>query len=593
MTSDQAHFREHEVGQIAEGLMFLYRNLSTVMLWNMLLPLIIWFTFRDVMSLQSMLPWMVSFYLVTIVRIVISLYFSSKPSPLSSPEISRWGWWITVPSTLAGCVWGYAVYVFFEGGSVSQQLILLTIINGVCVLSLVISAYWLPAFYGFVIPALSGEAIYFATQAESGLWIIAAVALLLLTVLLKIGNSTNELTSKALKLKFENLHLIKHLTAEKERAENASRSKSRFLAAASHDLRQPVHSLTMFTDALRMEVKEKEAIELVEHMNQSVEDLDTLLTALLDISKLDAGVVTARKMPINILTLINNLVSEFQALANQKELYLRVRVFECHVYTDPLLLSTVIRNLLQNAIRFTESGGILIGLRSRGDNVLLQVWDSGIGIPDDKIDHIFVEFFQIDNVERDRQKGLGLGLSISRRLSDLLDHQLRVKTWPGKGTVFEVEMLKVARGKVIPVHAEFNANGQSLRGKRLLVIDNEISILQGMLSVLSRWHCQVDTASTAQDALGLVRQGNHYDSYISDYHLGPGMNGVELLTEFSKIDGGRTPGIILTGNTEAEFIRSVSDSRFVLLHKPVKPAQLRASLLQQTRMQDVTDKYVH
>ncbi|MCB1756477.1 MAG: hybrid sensor histidine kinase/response regulator, partial [Gammaproteobacteria bacterium] len=371
----------------------------------------------------------------------------------------------------------------------------------------------------------------------------------------------------------------------------ACKSKSRFLAAASHDLRQPVHSLTMLAEALRGEAKGQVVRELVDNVSASVDSLDELLTDLLDISRLDAAVVKVRKLPVNIRPVIESIVDDLRTSADAKNIYIRTHISDTFVYSDPVLLGTVIRKLLVNAVQFTQRGGVLVGLRKRGDTVLVQVWDSGPGIAHENSEDIFVEFYRIDGSGRESGKGLGLGLPISKRLSDLLGHELRFSSRPGKGSVFEIRLQCIQQQKIIPVHAARSARQVSLSGRRLLVVDNEVAILQGTLAVLKNWQCEVSTATNAKDALALVKSGAHFDGYLCDYDLGSEMNGIALLEQLQALDGGRTPGIIITGNTDLDFIRMAADAGHTVLHKPVKPAQLRALLMRQSQLTRLPETY--
>ncbi len=572
--------------QAAEGLQFLYKNLTSVLPWNMALPVLLYFSFYESISVGSMLLWAIPFYVITVPRYWLSRYFSNHALPQNVRDLRLWELGVAVPSLLAGLVWGAITFILFDSGGLVQQVTILTIVFGICILSLVLAVYCLPAFYGFIIPSLLGESLYFFTIGRE-YWVIGVLSLILLAALIKIGQSANRQNQSKLQLETENLELIEKLTVQKERAELANYSKSKFLASAGHDLRQPVHSLTMFAEALRSEISTRTGRELVDHVDSSVAVLDNLLTALLEISRLEAGVVSARKVPINIEPLLKQVIDELRPVANEKQIQFRTRLRDAHVYTDPILLANIVRSLIRNAIEFTDSGGILVSIRRYGDRMLLQIWDTGSGISEDHKEQIFVEFFQIDNHERDRKKGLGLGLSISKKLCELLGFELNMRSELGKGSVFELELTRIPVEKVIPVSKDIPAPQMSLSGKRLLIIDNEESILQGTLSVLHRWHCVVDTASNTERALELLKQGCRYDAYLCDHQLGGTMNGIELLNAMAVIDGGNTPGILVTGNTDPEFIRSVMRTGYVLLHKPVKPAQLRALLAQkvQNRLQ--------
>lgn len=579
MTIDSTQPGNFEIQQTGEALQLLNRNLAVSIQWSLLVPLVIGFAFHETFSWQGALLWTGLFYLVMLPRLWIAKDLSQKPLPLNEEQLGGWGHQVMISSLCGGLVWASSTFVFFDSGRPEQQVILLTIVYAISLISLMMAAYWLPAFYIFVTPLLGGQILFFGFISEARYRMMAVVSLLLLVVLIKIGKSTHNLAQNVLSLRFQNLRLVDKLIREKNSVEFASMSKSRFLAAAGHDLRQPVHSLTMLAEALRGEVKTRVAKELVENVNASVGSLDNLLTDLLDISRLDAGLVNDRKLPVNIRPIVESIVEDLRPQADTANLYLRVRLSDTYVYSDPLLLATIIRKLIGNAVKFTRHGGVLVGLRRRSDKVLLQVWDSGPGIAKESYEDIFIEFHQLSSV-RQYSKGLGLGLSIGKRLAGLLGHDLRLRSRVGKGSVFELELARISPQNVIPVTAG-SARQVSLRGRRLLIVDNEPGVLQGTLAVLKGWQCEVDTASNAREALAQLESGKHYDGYICDYNLGPGANGLELLARLHELDGGHTPGIIVTGNTDPALIGMASKAGHIVLYKPVKPAQLRALLMRQ------------
>ena len=306
---------------------------------------------------------------------------------------------------------------------------------------------------------------------------------------------------------------------------------------------------------------------------------------------MDAGVVQKRPVTLDLAPVISRVVSEVRPHASAKNLQLRLHMTRsAYVFTDPVLFSTIFRNLLVNAVNHTESGGVLVGLRRRGANWVLQVWDTGPGIPESRRKDIFVEFVQLNNEQRDRRKGLGLGLSICSRLSGLLGHGLSLKSSEGRGSLFSLSMVAVAKDQIYqaqPAGKQEAPKLPALSGTRVLVIDDEPEILAGMEALLESWDCVVETVSDAPSALERVRGSADFDVYLCDHQLGEGVYGLDLLGQLADLDGGETPGVLITGTTSPEFIRESKAAGYVVLHKPVKPAQLRALLLsgQQKRQQ--------
>jgi two-component system, sensor histidine kinase len=374
----------------------------------------------------------------------------------------------------------------------------------------------------------------------------------------------------------------------KDEAEKANRTKSRFLAAASHDLRQPVQAMVLLTAALGGRLKDHPATEVVTSMQSSLEALQMLLEALLDVSRLDAGGIKPNKRPVEIVEVLKRLGTEYTFQAERKGLRLRVQGGRGGgvVLTDPALLERILRNLIENAIRYTDHGGILVGCRQRRGRLLIQVVDSGIGIPFDQQEAVFNEFYQVESPDRDRGKGLGLGLSIVRRLARLLDHRITVVSRQGRGTCFTLE-LPLDGGKVAPVVPAVCValGGEEARGGGLiLVIDDESLVRSALASVVESWGCEAFAVASAADAVAWIRRsGRCPDAIIADYRLAAGHVGTSAIHEVQLACGRKVPAVIITGDTAPERIVEASRSGFQIAHKPVKPERLREMVVEARR----------
>lgn len=336
----------------------------------------------------------------------------------------------------------------------------------------------------------------------------------------------------------ERRQMVDELKDARDQAEAANRAKSTFLAAASHDLRQPAQALVLFTSALEARLGNHPASEIVGRMRQSLEALQSLLEALLDVSRLDAGVVDVSRERVLMADVLDQMLEDFRGLAEEKGL--RFTSVRCRYWTetDPKLLVRVVRNLLDNALKYTEKGGILIGGRRRGDQLLLQVRDTGIGIPHEQIETVFHEFVQLHNVARDRTKGLGLGLAIVRRLLALLGHKLEVTSHPGHGTCFSI---------VLPLLADHRTESllpcpvatpeQSRCQKHVLVIEDEEMVRRGLEVLMGGWGCDVLTAADEKEALALVTCEGVPDFIIADYRLRGGRLGTDAVRGSSRPAG--------------------------------------------------------
>ncbi len=353
----------------------------------------------------------------------------------------------------------------------------------------------------------------------------------------------------------------------------ANQAKTRFLAAASHDLRQPMHALGLFVAQLRGRIVEPEALAMVGKVESAVTALQELLDALLDISRLDAGVVTPSNTDFRLQPLLLRLDGVFAPQAEGKGIRLRAAPTRLAVRSDPVLLERILINLLANAVRYTQQGGVLVGCRRRGGNVRVEVWDSGIGIADTHRDSIFQEFYQIGNPERDRQKGLGLGLAIATRLARLLGSRIELVSRPGKGSVFAIEL---PRGTATESTRKTEPAPLSLHGMRVLIVDDDALVRDAMASLLTQWGCEVLSAGDGAEAEAVMkRQGATPDAIVCDYRLPEGETGIEVIRRLRNVAGADVPAALVTGDTAPERLREASDSGYALLHKPVQPAKLR------------------
>ena len=371
------------------------------------------------------------------------------------------------------------------------------------------------------------------------------------------------------------------LRRAKEEAERANVAKSRFLAAASHDLRQPVQAMTFFTIALTKQIENTAAEPVLNDLKGSLEAIKTLLDSLLDVSRLDAGIVQPRFANFSLSALFDRIQTELAPLAADKKLTLRVLPTTAIIRSDPTLLERIVQNLVSNAIRYTERGKILVGGRARGQFLRIEVWDQGIGIPEDRLDDIFQEFYQVGNIERDRSQGLGLGLAIVQRLSNLLDYPVQVQSVLGRGSVFRVDVPLIGYNRQRNIGFLKRADERPPDHKGLIVvIEDEVIILRGLKLVLEEWGYAVLTATGEAEALECLNDHPHGpDVIISDYRLRAGKTGTEAIRHLRAHYGNRPiPSILITGDTGPERLKEAEASGYRLLHKPVSSSQLEDAL---------------
>lgn len=375
------------------------------------------------------------------------------------------------------------------------------------------------------------------------------------------------------------------LRAQKLAAEAAVMARSKFLAAASHDLRQPMHAMILLVEALKEKLRTTggDPLRLTEHIETSAHSMESLLNILLDISKLDAGVVVARPECFAVGKIFERLMQQYGPLASDKGVHLHVHATSVTVFSDPILLERILSNLLANAIRYTDHGRIILGLRRvQKDWVRIEVWDSGKGIPDAFQEKIFEEYFQLENPERDRDKGLGLGLAIVQRLARLLGSPVDVYSSLGKGSCFSIRMVRCE----LPAYAEEAAHAEdegvsahSGRPPLVALIDDDETILEAMMAVFDQWGIDlavgVDAHQVKQD---LEELGRVPDAILTDYRLRNGRTGIEAIAELRNTFGPDIPAALITGDTAPTTIQAIATSGLPVLHKPLKPAKLRAYL---------------
>ncbi len=368
------------------------------------------------------------------------------------------------------------------------------------------------------------------------------------------------------------------LTEAKGTAEAANQSKTRFLAAVSHDLMQPLNAARLFSAALshRDDELSGETRQLVQHLDSSLRSAEDLISDLLDISRLENGKINPDRKPFALNELFDTLGAEFKVLAQEQGLKFRVRGSRLRVDSDAKLLRRVLQNFLTNAFRYAK-GPVLLGVRRKGDQLSLEVWDRGPGIPEDKRQVIFEEFKRLDSHQTRAEKGLGLGLAIADGLCRVLGHQLQVRSWPGHGSVFSVSV-PLARAQASAPGKAAEVNGRPLSGAHVLCVDNEDSILIGMNSLLSRWGCQVYTARNRAECAALLNDGMRPQLALVDYHLDDGETGTELMAWLRTQLGEPVPGVVISADGRPERVAQVHAAGLDYLPKPVKPAALRALL---------------
>jgi len=542
-------------------------------------------------SLDRAVSWSCVLCACTMLHLFLRFYY--KRSADRDRNWRFWADWFTLVSFADGCTWGWATIYLLNGPNHAEALHTLVLLVAFAVASGAVSALgsYLPAFYviffPITMPFLVSNAIIGGTLGT----LTAALTVVYITTMAGLAKQTNQNFLDSLRLRFEKDRLAEKLRIEKERAEEASLAKSRFLASASHDLRQPIHALGMFLGALTQHDMNREMRRLVGHMEGSINAMDSLFGSLLDISRLDAGVVQSYPQIVRLDPMLERICRDYAGEAAQKDIALTYCRSSAAILTDPILFERVLRNIISNAIRYTDEGRVLVGVRRKGNQLKVQVLDSGRGIPDDQQERIFEEFYQLDNKERDRTKGLGLGLAIVKRLTVILNCPFELRSTFRKGTMFSLSVPLARAAPNAETMLDFS-HGIIRRGM-ILIIDDEATIREAMRSLLTGWGHDVILAGSCEEMLTQLEDCPVLpDLIICDYRLRAGENGIEVIRRLQSEYNEDIPAVLITGDTAPDRLSEAKASGFLLLHKPVANAKLRATIsrLMTARDDDVLEQ---
>ncbi|WP_454738245.1 ATP-binding response regulator [Cupriavidus necator] len=524
------------------------------------------------------LPWACAMALACVVA-----YFGrlGLPGRLTEAGAARYARGMTAMLSLIGALWGLVAWLYLDVRLPAVVICVLSLIAGMSAAALAVFSACLPVAIGFFIPSIVPVWMVFLATGDIEYLPMFLGTPLYLLVLMVFARNYSHVARHSIALRFENVELISQLREQTVRAEaaqhaaeDASRAKSVFLASASHDLRQPLHAMGLFLVSLGRTGLDERQRQLVGHIEASSGAAREMLNSLLDFSKLEAGVITPRPRPFRLQPLLHKLENEFAPQADARGLVYRTRDTTATLYGDPTLVELVLRNLIANAIRYTQQGGVLVACRNRRLHAVVEVWDTGIGIPMAQHRDIFREFHQLGNPERDQRKGLGLGLAIVDGLARTMRTRVTLRSRPGHGSVFRFNMPQ-AWGT--PEEAPRPLAPRGLDGLRVLVIDDDVAIRTAMSELLATWQCQCRTAETEEDALRAL--GTFTPGLIlADFRLRGHRTGQEALDAIRQRLGRHVPAIIITGDTAADRLRTAHAAGTALLHKPVVPQELQQAI---------------
>ena len=435
------------------------------------------------------------------------------------------------------------------------------------------TGFYIPAFVSFGLPATILFSIGYIKQSDSVYTSIGLMILFYFIVMLMFARNTKNLFAEGRDLYYKNNQLLAEIIVQKETAEQAVDAKNQFLAAASHDLRQPLHALGLFIDALRPHIDKPETNLILEKITQSKQAINGLLHSLLDISRLDAKVVENNPKDCSLATVIKPIEEEYKLAAKEKGIQLEININKKHiVYVDPLLIERVLRNIIDNSVKYTSTGEVSVNSEDQSEHIKIIVEDTGIGIPKENQSNIFIEFKQLNNPERDRKKGLGLGLSIVKRLCDLMQIELKLKSLENKGTTITLLVPKGTGSKII--HS-ITPNEIVFQGLKIIVIDDERDILDGMQAILNNWGCKVLIALNGDEAITVLHQSDDTpDLIIADFRLRDNESGIDVIENIREEYNENINALLVTGDTAPDRLQLSQMADVVVLHKPIATEEL-------------------
>jgi two-component system, sensor histidine kinase len=530
---------------------------------------------------RRLLGWFAVIAALGTCRLALARFIKARPG--SDDTLRRFEPLMSALTLLPAAAWGALILVC---GLSTSTLVVSTILLAIGGMTASGTANAAPAprlFRVSIALSLMPMVLHLLTTGQSSHRAIVVMVFGYVVGVLGALDNTNRELRQSIALRFTNEDLLQRLVAEKEReraarkdADDANREKSRFVAAASHDVRQPLHALGLFVDGLKSQPLEAPARKLVSSIEQAHASLVAVHEGLLDISMLDSGGVTPKVRSVRLGPLFEAIVTEARPAAHGKGLELSAKGVDATIETDPDLVMRVLRNLVANAVTYTQRGRVLLTARQRAGAVLVQVWDSGIGIPADQLDLVFRELHQVANASRQREKGLGLGLAIVERLARLLGFSVSVRSELGRGSVFSFTLPlahTVATAEPVPVRPA-RPSLRAPAGAIALVIDDDALARAALGSVLGGWGYEVVAATSAEEAQEYLVELERVDVLISDMAL-PGRSGLELLVGF---DRPATKRVLISGDTSPTLADRARAAGLDFVRKPVRAEVLESML---------------
>jgi signal transduction histidine kinase len=554
--------------------------------------IVLWL-FGPVTPLALLLPWLGAFALLWALRLLM-LHRYRRALIAGEPDWAGWQRIWVAATLVSAALWGVTGWIFHGRGDALQQTGLVIVVYSYCIAAVPVLANQPRVYALFSVLCFVPLIVRIGQGVDSSSHQLAGELLIIICLTGLLVRTYGQALQRVTELKLQADGLLAQLRVEKgaadaarREAEIANRAKTQFFAAASHDLRQPLHAVGLFAEALRQRSREPEVAQLVNSINESVDALEGLFSELLDITRIDSGGVVVDARDFMLADLLRRLRLHFEPVAFEKGLSLRLRGGQLAVHADPLLVERILRNLVSNAIRYTEDGGVLVSCRRVGTSVRLQVWDTGVGIDEAERGRIFEEFYQVpgrSTITADQRKGLGLGLAIVLRLAQLMEAPLTLRSERGRGSVFSIELpLGDAEWRAVPNAAQRKGPVElTLDGRLIVVVEDEPAVREGLEVLLRGWGSAVVSFARIDDMGAWLASSGPVPAcpslVIADYRLEAGTNGIDAIMAVRERFGAQVPAIVVTGSTTSAHEAEAQAHRFHLLIKPVLPNKLRAMI---------------
>jgi len=581
----------------AKQISLVYQQLPTLTISNMIGSSVLVFLMWEKVSYHILTTWLLTLFVLGALGspVIVKIY---NTYGLRNPDHKLWGRTLVIYLFIRAAIWGSVGVLFYVPDNMAYQILLLLFVIGGASLVALQSAAYKPVFFTLLLPILAPVIVRFAMDADVLHTAMAFVTLVYGLALIYFYQNIHQTIEESLMLRFEKASLAEKLTLQKQAAEKAYADKTRFIASVSHDLRQPLHAQGLFIAELKQRINNDETKAIVDKLDASLSAMSSLFISLMDLSKLDVNAIQPNIEQFAIAEIFDDIKRDFQTEAQAKNLKLIVLHTTLWGSSDPQLLARILRNLVANAIQYTQKGRILLGCRRRGDKISIQVWDTGIGIPDSQRQVIFEEYRQLNQDKQINTERSGLGLAIVAKLARLLHHEVNVSSRSNHGTVFSIEITRTDHDLSIPMTTPIEVSqgmdsrdvtmqnrvspeNFQLQNKQVLLIEDDEQYRQQTANLLESWGLTVVVARNEKQVVKIMTQTDslnaaRFDLIITDYHLNEEKTGLDLLKYIRSTGQTQAVAIMLTGDNsiQGDMIKEEA----YLMYKPVSASKLKVML---------------